>query len=63
MMGNRPMIVLLVVVLVPLMAFLAWKWVQIFTSPDGERYLTRRLQGRFVPLSEKDNAKDEANTL
>lgn len=63
-MGNRSMILLLlVVVLVPLMAFLAWKWVQIFNSPDGERYLKRRLQGPFVPLSEKDNADDEAGKL
>jgi hypothetical protein len=59
-MDKRSMILLIVVVLVPLMAFLAWKWIQIFNSPDGERYLKRRLQGPFVPLSAEDNAEDDA---
>ena len=31
-----------------------------FNSPDGERYLKRRLQGPFVPLSAEDNAADDA---
>lgn len=62
-MDKRSMILLMVVVLVPLMAFLAWKWIRIFNSPDGERYLKRRLQGPFTPLSEKDNAEDEARKL
>jgi hypothetical protein len=59
-MSARSIILLFVVVLVPLMAFLAWKWIQIFNSPDGERYLKRRLQGPFTPLSDQDNAQDEA---
>lgn len=63
MMGNRSMILLVVVALVPLMAFLAWKWLQIFNSPDGERYLKRRLQGPFTPLSEQDKADDAARKL
>jgi hypothetical protein len=59
-MSARSIILLFVVVLVPLMAFLAWKWIQIFNSPDGERYLKRRLQGPFTPLSDQDHAQDEA---
>lgn len=60
-MDKRSIIVLIVVVLVPLMAFLAWKWIQIFNSPDGEPYLKRRLQGPFAPLNATDNAEDEAS--
>lgn len=62
-MDKRSMILLMAVVLVPLMAFLAWRWIRIFNSPDGERYLKRRLQGPFAPLSAQDNAEDEARKL
>lgn len=35
-------------------------YVKVFNSPDGERYLKRRMQGPFVPLSEQDEAEDQA---
>ncbi|MEO7494561.1 MAG: hypothetical protein ABIT83_24580 [Massilia sp.] len=35
-------------------------YVKVFNSPDGERYLKRRMQGPFVPLSEQDEADDQA---
>jgi hypothetical protein len=62
-MDKRSIILLVVLALLPLMAFLAWKWVQIFNSPDGERYLKRRLQGPFAPLSGADKAEDAARKL
>jgi hypothetical protein len=62
-MDKRSMIVLMVVVLVPLIALLAWKWIRIFNSPDGERYLKRRLQGPFTPVSADDEAEDAARKL
>ncbi|HEU4374548.1 MAG TPA: hypothetical protein VFS02_13705 [Telluria sp.] len=62
-MDRRSILVLIFVVLVPLMVFLAWKWSQIFNSPDGERYLKRRMQAPFTPLSAQDNADDDARKL
>jgi hypothetical protein len=62
-MDRRSILVLIFVVIVPLLAFLAWKWTQIFNSPDGERYLKRRLQGPFTPLSPQDQAEDDARKL
>lgn len=62
-MDKRSIIVLVAVVWVPLMAFVAWKWFQIFNSPDGERYMRRRFQGPYVPLSAEENAADEARKL
>lgn len=62
-MDKRSMIVLVAVVWVPLMAFVAWKWFKIFNSPDGERYMRRRIQGPYVPLSAEENAADEARKL
>jgi len=35
------------------------KWLQIFNSPDGERYRRMRTQGPFAPLSEEDVADTE----
>jgi hypothetical protein len=62
-MDRRSILVLIFVVVVPLMVFLACKWTQIFNSPDGERYLKRRLQGPFTPVSPQDDAEDDARKL
>jgi hypothetical protein len=37
-----------------------WK---AFDSPDGERYLKRRMQGPYVPLTSEEQARDKAHKL
>jgi hypothetical protein len=37
-----------------------WK---AFNSPDGERYLKRRMQGPFVPLTSEEQARDKTRKL
>ncbi len=44
----------------PLVGYIAFKWFRIFNSVDGERYLKRRMQGPYVPLSAEENAEDAA---
>lgn len=51
---------LFLVVCVPLIGFIAWRLLKLFNSPDGERYMKRRMQGPFVPLSAEESASDEA---
>ena len=48
------------VVLIAYVAVRLWK---AFNSPDGERYLKRRMQGPFVPLTPKKQAGDKARKL
>jgi hypothetical protein len=48
------------IVWLPFAAYLAYKWWKIFNSPDGERYLKRRIQGPFVPFSRDEIAADAA---
>lgn len=58
---NKGSIALLVLVLcLPIWAYLAYKCYKVFNSPDGERYLKRRMQGSFVPLGGDELAEDEA---
>ncbi|THC42444.1 hypothetical protein [Massilia sp. Mn16-1_5] len=56
-MNLRELGLALVVVLIAYAAFRLWK---AFNSPDGERYLKRRMQGPFVPLTPEERARDEA---
>ena len=44
----------------PIAAYVVYKWFRIFNSPDGERYMKRRAQGPFVPLSVDEVAADDA---
>jgi hypothetical protein len=62
-MNKMSITLLMMVALVPLAAFIAWKWFKIFNSPDGERFMKRRVQGPYVPLSADENAADEARKL
>lgn len=59
-MDQRSMLLVLVVLAVPLLAYIAYRQLKWFNSPDGERYLKRRMQGPFVPLSAEEIAEDEA---
>jgi hypothetical protein len=51
---------LFAVVCVPLFIYIIYLRIKVFNSDDGERYMKRRMQGPFVPLSEDDLARDEA---
>ncbi|MDL2357648.1 MAG: hypothetical protein QFF03_20530 [Pseudomonadota bacterium] len=44
----------------PIAAYVTYKWFKIFNSPDGERYMKRRAQGPFVPLSADELSADGA---
>jgi hypothetical protein len=48
------------IVTVVIIAYAAYRLWKAFDSPDGERYLKRRMQGPFVPLTRKELANDEA---
>jgi hypothetical protein len=48
------------VVFIAYVAIMLWK---AFNSPDGERYMKRRLQGPFVPLTSEEQARDKARKL
>lgn len=58
-MDARTITLLVVALCLPLAGYLAFKWFRIFNSADGERYMKRRMQGPFVPLSPEENAQDE----
>lgn len=51
------------VMVVAFIAFAAFKLWKALNSPNGERYLKRRMQGPFVPLSAEEIASDEARKL
>lgn len=55
-MSIRTMGLMITLVLIAYAAFRLWK---AFNSPDGERYLKRRMQGPFVPLTPKEEARDK----
>jgi hypothetical protein len=55
-MNLRELGLVIVLVLIAYAAFRLWK---AFNSPDGERYLKRRMQGPFVPLTPQERASDE----
>ena len=44
-------------------AYVALKLWKAFNSPDGERYLKRRMQGPFVPLTPEEQARDKIGKL
>jgi len=48
---------MITVVVIAYVAFRLWK---AFDSPNGERYLKRRMQGPFVPLNPEERTSDEA---
>lgn len=59
-MDKISLLTIFFIVFIPLAAWLAYKWWNIFNSPDGERYLKRRMQGPFVPLGQEEIADDLA---
>ena len=48
------------VVFIACAVFRLWKAID---SPDGERYLKRRMQGPFVPLNPEEPTRDTARKL
>jgi hypothetical protein len=48
---------MITVVFIVYAAFRLWK---AFNSPDGERYLKRRMQGPFVPLTSNEQAREKS---
>ena len=62
-MSVRAVVLMIIVVFVPLWAYVAVRWWKVFNSPDGERYRKRRMQGPFVPLTPEEIASDEARKL
>jgi hypothetical protein len=54
-MSVRAVGLMVTVILIAYAAFRMWK---AFNSPDGERYLKRRMQGPFVPLAPEEEAGD-----
>ncbi|MBD8543004.1 hypothetical protein IFU00_12000 [Oxalobacteraceae sp. CFBP 8761] len=48
------------VVFIAYAVFRLWKAID---SPDGERYLKRRVQGPFVPLNPEEPTRDTARKL
>lgn len=56
-MSVRAIGLIITVVVIAYAVYRLWK---AFNSPDGERYLKRRMQGPFVPLSKEEIARDEA---
>lgn len=44
-------------------AYVLLKLWKAFNSPDGERYLKRRMQGPFVPLTPEEQAREKARKL
>lgn len=56
-MNVRTVGLVITVIVIACAAFRLWK---AFNSPDGERYLKRRMQGPFVPLTSDEQARDKA---
>lgn len=44
---------------VPIAGYLAYQWWKRLNSPDGERWIKRRMQGPFLPLSADELAQDD----
>lgn len=59
-MSIRTMGLVITFVLIAYAAFRLWK---AFDSPDGERYLKRRMQGPFVPLTSEEESDDKVRKL
>ena len=59
-MSVRTVALLIILVVLPVLGYAAFRWWKVFNSPDGERHRKRRVQGPFVPLSSDEIASDEA---
>jgi len=59
-MNVRAIGLTITVVVIAYVVVRLWK---AFNSPDGERYLKRRMQGPFVPLTPEEKARDKARKL
>ena len=59
-MNVRTVGLMITVVFIAYAAFRLWK---AFNSPEGERYLKRRMQGPFVPLNPEEPTRDTARKL
>lgn len=57
-MNFRDVALLFTLIIIAYAVFKLWK---AFDTPDGERYLKRRMQGPFVPVSRNDAASDSDN--
>lgn len=57
-MSFREIALLITLICTGYAVFKLWK---AFNSPDGERYLKRRIQGPFVPVTPEETASDAAN--
>ncbi|MGK5081301.1 hypothetical protein [Janthinobacterium sp. HLX7-2] len=56
-MSFREIAVIFTLIFIAYVVFKLWK---AFNSPDGERYLKRRMQGPFVPVTPEETASDAA---
>jgi hypothetical protein len=59
-MDARSITLVIMVLCLPLVGYLAYKWFKVFNSADGERYMKRRMQGPFAPLSADESAAEDA---
>jgi hypothetical protein len=59
-MNVRTIGLMITVALIAYVAFRLWK---AFNSPEGERYLKRRMQGPFVPLAPNEQAGEKSREL
>jgi len=48
------------IITVVMIAYAVYRLFRAFNSPVGERYLKRRMQGPFVPLTKGQMADDQA---
>jgi hypothetical protein len=56
-MNVRTVGLMITVVFIAYAVFRLWK---AFNSPEGERYLKRRMQGPFVPLTPSEQAREKS---
>ncbi len=56
-MSFREIAVIFTLIFIAYAVFKLWK---AFNSPDGERYLKRRMQGPFIPVTPEETARDAA---
>jgi hypothetical protein len=59
-MNRLALLLFFVAVVLPVMGYVLFRWWKLANSPDGERYVKRRMQGPFVPLGKDDVAEDNA---
>jgi hypothetical protein len=62
-MSARAVVLMIIVVFIPLATYAVVRWWRVFNSPDGERYMKRRMQGPFVPLTSEDISSDEERKI